>query len=490
MPGFDIQRLTNVGWDALADALAGGALSFVHLEAGDGSLIANDAGPLDTAEMQGLTALKHFIMQIPITSYSNDGEGQVTLIGTLNSKNVTHSGGFYFRELGVKCTIDGGSEILYSVSNTGPTADFIPDNTSLSVVIETLQVIVKIDRVEGLTVNVVPGGDVTAQNIGLGTVGAGWFRDKIASILNFKRFVKGTFVNITEAADTITIDNTGADTAANIGLPGVGAGWFRDKVAGVLNFKRLIGSGITVTEGSDTITLAVPGMIGMMTDWPAPVIPANWLQCDGTALSRTTYGILFSLLGTTWGIGNGTTTFNIPDIRGRVTIASGQGAGLSNRLLGLLGGLESEALTIAQMPAHTHTGSTAPAHGHPGSAGIDHVHYMNNLAHSHHVSILGMMHPFASQSGSATGVAQINPGGAPPAGDSIVDASTTAGHPADVALAGTFQSTGSNYGTGYSLPVSIAVAGPFALTIASQGGGAVHSLMQPFAVVNKIIRVL
>lgn len=54
----------------------------------------------------------------------------------------------------------------------------------------------------------------------------------------------------------------------------------------------------------------------MMIPYAANFIPTGWLLCDGSAVSRTTYAVLFSIIGTTWGIGNGSTTFNIPDCRG------------------------------------------------------------------------------------------------------------------------------------------------------------------------------
>jgi microcystin-dependent protein len=54
-------------------------------------------------------------------------------------------------------------------------------------------------------------------------------------------------------------------------------------------------------------------------------IPNGWLQCDGQALNRITYSNLFNVIGTTWGTGDGTTTFNIPDLRGRTTLGSGKG---------------------------------------------------------------------------------------------------------------------------------------------------------------------
>lgn len=57
------------------------------------------------------------------------------------------------------------------------------------------------------------------------------------------------------------------------------------------------------------------GFVGQMTLWPTGVaIPTGWLQCNGAAVSRTTYATLFALIGTTYGAGDGVTTFNVPNL--------------------------------------------------------------------------------------------------------------------------------------------------------------------------------
>lgn len=291
MAGFDHQILTDVGWDAMANALAGQQLSFIHLEAGDGTV----SGDL---EMQGMTQLKHKVMDFPITSFSNDGKGQVTLIGTLASKNVTT--GFYFRELGVKATIGGGAELLYSVCNAGATADYIPGSGEASIVTQSIQIVVKIDRATNVTVNIV-AGDCTAQNIGLGTVGPGWFRDKLGSILNFKRFVQGTVVQLTETSDTIRIDNIGADTAANIGASTVGPGIFRDKINNILNLKRLVSQSLALTDTGDTITIERKILTANLDLWVQngnPNIAPNFSTIQNALNYLMVYTIPSNLLAT------------------------------------------------------------------------------------------------------------------------------------------------------------------------------------------------
>jgi microcystin-dependent protein len=83
--------------------------------------------------------------------------------------------------------------------------------------------------------------------------------------------------------------------------------------------------------------------------------PQGWLPCEGQSLQIMQYEVLFSLIGTTYG-GDGQTTFNLPDLRGRVMVhQGGLGSGLTNRILGGKGGTESHQTSQAELPAHTHS---------------------------------------------------------------------------------------------------------------------------------------
>ena len=87
--------------------------------------------------------------------------------------------------------------------------------------------------------------------------------------------------------------------------------------------------------------------------------PQGFLEMNGQLLAISNYDALFSLIGTTFG-GDGQTTFALPDMRSRVIVGVGQGPGLSPRVLGEQGGSESETMTTAKMPTHTH-GVAPPA---------------------------------------------------------------------------------------------------------------------------------
>ena len=126
----------------------------------------------------------------------------------------------------------------------------------------------------------------------------------------------------------------------------------------------------------------------------ASAAPAGWLTCDGAAVSRTTYAALFAVLGTIWGAGNGSTTFNLPDMRGRVPVGVGTGAGLTARALAATGGEETHVLSEAELAEHTHT------YGEPqSSTGFD-----TNIDGSSNTGFL------ATLSGGVTGIAGSNAG--------------------------------------------------------------------------------
>lgn len=81
--------------------------------------------------------------------------------------------------------------------------------------------------------------------------------------------------------------------------------------------------------------------------------PRGWALCAGQTMSIAQNQALFSLLGTTFG-GNGTTTFNLPDLRGRLALGFGQAPGLSPYDLGTMGGAEGHQLLTSEVPAHSH----------------------------------------------------------------------------------------------------------------------------------------
>lgn len=98
-------------------------------------------------------------------------------------------------------------------------------------------------------------------------------------------------------------------------------------------------------------------------------------MCDGRSLDRVVYAKLFEIVGTSFG-STSSTTFNLPDYRGRVMGAVGQGSGLTARAMGVSVGEETHTLTANEMPSHTHTGYTEydGVHTHSATAAVNGGH--------------------------------------------------------------------------------------------------------------------
>ena len=120
-------------------------------------------------------------------------------------------------------------------------------------------------------------------------------------------------------------------------------------------------SGITI-GGTSVLSPA-----GAIMQYAGSSAPTGWLLADGSAVSRTTYAALFAVISTTYGAGNGSTTFNLPNLKGKVPVGV-DSSDTSFDALGETGGAKTHTLTSAEMPSHTHTDS-GHAHGFSGGGG-------------------------------------------------------------------------------------------------------------------------
>ena len=163
------------------------------------------------------------------------------------------------------------------------------------------------------------------------------------------------------AADVITVLPNGevrvAGSAPSAPAPGevtIGGGHLA--AAGTVTSGNMVvgrtsqAAGAEAVRGDDARLIPV----GTLLPFAGSTAPAGWLLCDGSAVSRAAYPALFSTLGGRYGYGDGSSTFNLPDFRGRMPIGAGQGPGLSPRAIGQAGGEESHRLTSAEMPSHNH----------------------------------------------------------------------------------------------------------------------------------------
>lgn len=145
--------------------------------------------------------------------------------------------------------------------------------------------------------------------------------------------------------------------------------------------------------------------VGEVFLWTTPYKPAGSHWAQGQIVSRThgAYAAIFAKMGTTWGVGDGSTTFGLPDTRGRSAMGKGQGSGLTNRTLGTNNlGEEAHVLSVAELAAHRHTSNAGSGGAQQGSSGGNLVYYASgtetgltgsNTAHNviHPVLVVGFI---------------------------------------------------------------------------------------------------
>jgi microcystin-dependent protein len=236
-----------------------------------------------------------------------------------------------------------------------------------------------------------------------------------------------TIANFLQNSNSVLFLKDGGNIGINTTNPG-----YKLEVNGTFNATSIYQNGFV---------LVPPGSLLM---YIANAAPSGWLLCDGTAVSRTTYSALYAAIGTTYGSGDGFTTFQLPDTRGRTLIGGGTGAGLTARSLGQIGGAETHLLSTTEMPSHTHTGTTDSAGSH---------------SHTHNAN--------AEQPGSGL----------------VYRNSQNTRKEADAGQANEI-----NLDTATALSIDSNGAHTHTFTSASTGDGNAHNNMQPFLVVNYIIK--
>lgn len=273
----------------------------------------------------------------------------------------------------------------------------------------------------------------------------------------------------TLGAKSIRVFNAGAEAALAAGQIIInGTYQFRYDTAA----NSAAGGWVLLNPSPDT-SLAI--QIGQIIVWTTDTLPSGYLWCNGVAASRTTDAALFAIIGETYGAGDGTTTFGIPDMcgrapfgtddmgaitpKGRITVA---GSGITATGINAVGGVESVTLTVNQIPGHTHTGTTNSGgvnHTHTGttaSGGVDHTHAQATPS---------------NQTGQFSGPGSNGWGGIYPSN------STATGNASAFAHTHTFTSD----------PAS-AFAHTHAFTSDGIGGGLLHSNMPPTITLNFIIK--
>lgn len=107
-----------------------------------------------------------------------------------------------------------------------------------------------------------------------------------------------------------------------------------------------------ITNINDLLNGLLP--IGTIVPFAGSVIPEKWLECDGSAISRETYADLYNIISVNYGVGDGATTFNIPNLKGKIPVGHNP-AETEFDVIAKTGGEKTHTLTIAEMPSHQHS---------------------------------------------------------------------------------------------------------------------------------------
>lgn len=289
------------------------------------------------------------------------------------------------------------------------------------------------------------------------TVNAGTFT--VSSTTNSANAILMTTNSGTD--ETITIQNNQGSSSSSILIDSEDGGiQMTVSTNNAISIENNGTVGINMTNPNDSYALDVNGTAnatsifqanallvptGSVMQYASSSAPTGWLICDGSAVSRTTYATLFAVISTTYGVGDGSTTFNLPDTQGKSVFGYNSGDS-SFDAIGETGGSKTTTLTTNELPAHTHTGTTD-----------------SDGAHTHSVTDPGHTHTLSPDEAVSSGVGSI-----------VANRDE-----------GTGTTTGSST-TGISIVSDGAHTHTF--TTGSSGSGNSFSLLNPYIVFNYIIK--
>lgn len=302
-----------------------------------------------------------------------------------------------------------------------------------------------------------------------------WRNLAVAAAGDITAVIAGTGLTggATSGQATLSVDPSYVVTSAAIDAKG-------DMIIGTAadNYTRLpVGSDGSIVVADSTSPTGVrwaqtgdgyyPTPAGVVTAYAGTVPPNGYLLCNGAAVSRATYSRLFTAIGTTYGTGDGSSTFNIPNLSGRVIVAR-DGGQTEFDTVSEIGGTKAHTLTTSELPIHDHTYTNSPSDGsHSHSASTvdagNHQHIQQDFVTDDNYYGFLWQYGYGWEIYRARRVR--------------VDVANST---ANTGFAGTHSHT-----------VTVANGGTHThnVTIGNTGGSSAHNNLQPYMVMNYIIKV-
>ncbi len=474
-----------------------------------------------------------------------DGEASSTVLWTDTFVDVDVVEGFFTVYLGDNTALDFGSLITNAEVWVGITVESDPEMDRFQLATVPFAIEAQVSQQVGslteanINSNFVssssPAAGVTAAQISNWDTAYGWGDHS------------GLYAPLVHNHDDLYYTETEMQTSGSAelhwnNLTNVPAG-FAD---GVDNFEADTNAATICAAGQylngsgscETIPSQTPA--GSITMFAGNVAPSGYSICDGSEVSRATYSDLFTAIGTAYGAGDGSTTFNLPDLRGRVPVGM-NGTVTEFDSLNNQGGEMAHTLTTSEMPSHTHTGTAASAgnHAHSGTAASAGNHAHSGTAasagshghtastnstgsHGHSVSLYGAQQYNFTYTPDTFAAPFIRDYSTTNYGDGYYDdmrfydgaalhtatdvdwmeighaSNVTSGsagthsHTVTVNANGTHTHTISTNTTGahtHAISTNTTGAHTHTVTNSSTGGDAAHNVLQPYVVLNYVIKL-
>jgi len=356
--------VTTQGANLQTKVQAGTTMSFSKIKVGDGTVSSSTT-------LSSFTALVDSQLEVEIESVTSMGDGTYRVRGTLTNSSVTT--GFFLREIGLFATDPDDGDIMYAYANSGDECDYLPAGGGSVVVESVIDLITAVGSASSVTATIDedsvlvslktfnthveaspidhPDSSVTTAKIADSAVTTDKINDSAVTTAKINDSAVSTAkINDSAVTDakigTRTIDDTLAATADADNLNNM-----LSKLAYMLKSITGQDNWYTAPDINQANTALGVNPSGAIVSYAGSSAPDGYLLCDGSTVSRTTYADLYDVIGTTYGTGDGSTTFALPDLQDKFVLGKGD----TYSTLAATGGETEHTLTTDEMPSHHHT---------------------------------------------------------------------------------------------------------------------------------------